>query len=175
MANLLTKTFEAAGTDNFVSWFDAGVSRVTTDFHSGAACLQWVQLAQFSGVQNDNFPYFQLATAGQQYTFALWHKYSAGTNANAVCNITFVIADGTPVAGGPHLVIPMPYGTSWAQSSDNVTAPAGATGFRIEFQTSVTGGATILIDDITVDDVPQIQSEESKHHASTNMFALARW
>lgn len=172
MAVILNKTFEV-NTDNFVSWFDATVTRVTTDFHSGAASLQWQQLAQFSGVQNDNFPYFQLVTAGTTYTYALWYRYSAGTNAAAVCNITFVDAGGTAIAGGPHLVVAMPYTTTWSQVSDSVTAPAGSTGFRIEFQTSVTGGATILVDDITVADVPPVQDEGSMNQ-HVNMLAMAR-
>jgi hypothetical protein len=173
VAVLVTRDFES-GVQNHVTWFSATVTQNTTDAHGGTDSLQWAQLAASSGVQLDNFPYFQVITAGNDYAFTLWYKESVATMPTATWNITFEDGSGNVIAGGPHLAISMPRVTSWTMVTDTVVAPSGATGVKWELQTSSGSTSTMLIDDIAVEDVLPAQDEGTYNDSALAAMGNAR-
>lgn len=170
MAIIQNLTFEV-NTNNHVAWFDATVTRSTTAAQSGTASLLWDQLAAFSGVQLDNFPYFTGIVAGNTYEISCWYREGIATMPTALWTIHFYNEAGTSLT---NTSVNMPYQTAWTRVSSIFTAPTNATRIGWTFETSSgLGGSSIYIDSLVVEDyVPPVQSEGSKNSNAMSLMGV---
>ena len=154
----------ADGGTGAAGWLGVGATpptRITTDFHTGAACeslyvTNATIAAQVAGIEQNVVNNGGAAIVpGKTYTFSFWAK-SLGHNPSGgyVQQYNPQWVDGTGAIVGPVVWTPFTANTStWTQiSSGPMVAPAGAVSVLIQIETA-TGGIQDDFGGVLVDDV----------------------
>lgn len=133
-------------------------TRVTTNPHSGTACLQVVTDA---GNTFGNFrawtasPGYDLTVAGGSATSAkqvvTWLRTDTGTK-HIDCKVTWVAADGTTITGTTTYASAVAVGTTWVKvDSGSITPPASTKYANVNYSIAE-AGSTVFADDMVFQD-----------------------
>lgn len=132
----------------WVSWFSATPSRVTTAAHSGTHALKVAITAPFGwGVQLNNSPGFAAIPGRKVISF--WGLLGSGAGLGATMHVHWRNAAGTELQTDDISLTSLT--TTWQQVSANVVAPAGTAFVSVDF-THASGkkGNSLYLDDIVV-------------------------